>query len=168
LLETAPAATVRRRLRRGQLRPPKSRHGRRSVRITPALAAQLRDLHAHTEWPRPDDFVFVSLRGTPLDHADMMRRVLRPAAEGGIHAFGLRAPAARGAGPAARPQRHAPPVPRRCRGGLDTPWGWQQGGKTRALTGPNQLRTRIRKTQINPALLSERNARPEGTWHRGS
>jgi integrase len=84
---------VRRRLRRGSLGPPKSRHGRREIAITGVLAAELRQLHADSEWHRSDDLVFVSIRGTPLDHADMTRRAIKPAAEeagvgwAGFHTF---------------------------------------------------------------------------------
>ena len=88
-----PALAVRRAWVRGAYGPPKSRHGRRDVPLTWALADKLRAARKASEWPRDGDLVFASLRGTPLDHADVMRRVLRPAAAeagapwAGFHTF---------------------------------------------------------------------------------
>ncbi len=75
-----PHVQVRRAWVRGTYGPPKSRHGRRDVPLTWELADKLRDARRASEWPRDEDLAFASLRGTPLDHADLMRRVLRPAA----------------------------------------------------------------------------------------
>jgi integrase len=88
-----PALAVRRAGVRGADGPPKSRHGRRDVPLTWALADKLRAARKASEWPRDGDLVFASLRGSPLDHADVMRRVLRPAAAeagapwAGFHTF---------------------------------------------------------------------------------
>ncbi len=88
-----PRVKVRRRLRRGSYGPPKSRHGRRDVPLPFELVRDLRVQRATTEQSGDDALVFSSLTGTPLDHADLLRRVLRPAAEeadapwAGFHTF---------------------------------------------------------------------------------
>ncbi len=76
-----PRVLVRRRLRRGQYGPPKSRHGRRDVPLPFDLVTDLRKQRAASEWPQDDDLVFASLAGTPLDYANTRRGVLLPAAE---------------------------------------------------------------------------------------
>ncbi len=92
-LDGAPAVRVRRRMRRGKIGPPKSKYGRRDVPLEPALATDLRRARAEAERTGDEDLVFTSLQGGPLDHADLTRRVLKPAAEeagagwAGMHTF---------------------------------------------------------------------------------
>jgi integrase len=67
--------TVTRRFYRGKVAPPKSKYGRRAIRLTPALAKAL--------WPLqggPDDLVFTSSNGKRVDQSNVMSRVLKPAA----------------------------------------------------------------------------------------
>jgi integrase len=77
----------------GRFKPPKSRHGRRDVPLSPAL---VRELRTHLA-ARPDGdgeaLVFPSRAGTPLAYPNALRRVLRPAVEeagapwAGFHTF---------------------------------------------------------------------------------
>jgi len=68
---------VRRRLYRGRLDRPKSKYGRREVRISEGLARQLWALRG----TKPDDaLVFASKTGSYLDASNVMARVLKPAA----------------------------------------------------------------------------------------
>jgi integrase len=68
---------VRRRLYRGRLDRPKSKYGRRKVRISEGLARQLWTLRG----TKPDDaLVFASTTGSYLDASNVMARVLKPAA----------------------------------------------------------------------------------------
>jgi integrase len=69
---------VRRRYYRGTFAPPKSKYGRRDVPLTKRLAQEL-----ELRWMLEEDIaglVFPSSRGTVLDSANLMRRVLKPAA----------------------------------------------------------------------------------------
>jgi integrase len=69
---------VRRRFYRGTFASPKSKYGRRDVPLTSRLAQEL-----ELRWMLEDNvegLVFPSLRGTVLDSANVMRRVLKPAA----------------------------------------------------------------------------------------
>jgi integrase len=66
---------VSRRFYRGRVAPPKSKYGRRTVRLSPALSRAL--------WPLqgdPDALVFTSEKGHRLDQSNLMSRVLKPAA----------------------------------------------------------------------------------------
>jgi integrase len=76
-----PVVKVRRALVRGHYGPPKSKHSRRDVPLSAKLVSDLRRRRKGSEWGRDDDFVFPSLEGTPLQHSNLMRRVLRPVAE---------------------------------------------------------------------------------------
>jgi len=68
---------VRRRLYRGRLDRPKSRYGRRKVRISEGLSRTLWTLRG----TKPDDaLVFASTTGSYLDASNVMARVLKPAA----------------------------------------------------------------------------------------
>jgi integrase len=84
---------VRRAYVRGVYGPPKSRHGRRDVPLPFALVRALRDRHAATEYPGPDDLVFPSMACTPMDSNNLYHRTLKPAAQeagaswAGFHAF---------------------------------------------------------------------------------
>lgn len=66
---------IHRRLYNGRVAPPKSKFGRRTVRLSPELAKQLWTLQQ-----APDDLVFCSATGTYLDQSNLMSRVLKPAA----------------------------------------------------------------------------------------
>jgi integrase len=45
------------------------------------LVSELRARRKASEWGRDEDLVFASATGTPLDHSNLMARVLRPVAE---------------------------------------------------------------------------------------
>jgi integrase len=73
-----PHIRVRRAIVRGRVEPPKSKHGRRKVRISRALAAKLR-AHMADVLDRSDDaWVFVSQIGGPLDADNLRKRLIKP------------------------------------------------------------------------------------------
>jgi integrase len=74
-----PAVHVRRAIVDGQLTIPKSRHGLRTVPISPPLAASLSELAATREGP--EDLLFRGPRGGPVRPNNLRRRVLIPASE---------------------------------------------------------------------------------------
>ncbi len=76
-----PHARVRRALVRGKLEPPKTRHGRRDVPLSPALVRELRAWRKATEWPGDEDLVFPTLTGTAQNYGNLRHRVLAPAAQ---------------------------------------------------------------------------------------
>jgi integrase len=59
-----------------ELGPPKTRKGRRTISLSPALADQLRPL---VEGRPADAFVFTGVKGGPIDHAHFYERVWKPA-----------------------------------------------------------------------------------------
>ena len=66
---------VSRRFYRGHVAAPKSKYGRRSVRLALSLSRTL--------WPSqgaPDELVFTSAKGQRVDQSNLMTRVLKPAA----------------------------------------------------------------------------------------
>jgi integrase len=73
-----PEVCVRRALVRGRIEPPKTKHGRREVRLPDSLAAKLR---AHLA-AQPDQdstaILFPSESGAPLDPSNLRPRVLKP------------------------------------------------------------------------------------------
>ncbi|MEZ5076711.1 MAG: tyrosine-type recombinase/integrase [Solirubrobacterales bacterium] len=75
---TAPEVCVRRAIVRGRIEPPKTRHGRREVRLPEALAVKLR---AHLI-AQPDQdstaFLFPNEAGASVDPANLRPRVLKP------------------------------------------------------------------------------------------
>jgi integrase len=77
-LEGEPEVCVRRALVRGRIEPPKTKHGRREVRLPDSLAAKLR-VHLAT---RPDQdstmILFPNESGAPLDPTNLRPRVLKP------------------------------------------------------------------------------------------
>lgn len=75
------AVRVRRSLRHGRFKPPKSRYGRRQVPIDFELVRALRAARAETEWPGERDLVFCTPDGTPLDYSNLLTRVFKPAAQ---------------------------------------------------------------------------------------
>jgi integrase len=76
-----PHVKVRRSLRHGRFKPPKSRYARRQVPIDFDLVRQLRAVHTATEHPGERDLVFCSGSGSPLDYSNLRRRVMMPAAQ---------------------------------------------------------------------------------------
>lgn len=78
---SSPHVRVRRAYVRGRMEPPKTRHGRREVPLSPALVSELRAWHRATEWPRDEDLVFAGMTGQPLNYGNLRHRVLVPTAE---------------------------------------------------------------------------------------
>jgi integrase len=71
---------VRRRWYRGSFAPPKSRYGRRDVPITEGMARALWELRKESKGA-DEALVFPSASGTPIDAANLYRRVFVPAAK---------------------------------------------------------------------------------------
>jgi integrase len=90
---STPHLKVRRAIVKKRVEPPKTRHAKRQVPLSPELVSKLRAYHAETEWPGGDDLVFCSLTGTPLDPNNLRARVLKPVAQeagapwAGFHTF---------------------------------------------------------------------------------
>lgn len=78
---SSPHVRVRRAYVRGRIEPPKTRHGRREVPLSPSLVDELRAWHKATEWPRPEDLVFPGMTGEPINYANLRHRVLVPTAQ---------------------------------------------------------------------------------------
>lgn len=78
---STPRVRVRRAIVRGRLEPPKTRHGRRDVPLSPALVDGLRAWHKTTEWPGVEDLVFPTLTGGPHNYGNLRQRVLAPTAQ---------------------------------------------------------------------------------------
>jgi integrase len=73
---------VRRKVYRGRVGPPKSRYGRRRIRLTPETGRALWPLRANAD---PDALVFTNPAGGGINPASAMRDMLKPAAaEAGI------------------------------------------------------------------------------------
>lgn len=70
---------VRRKYSEGKVGPPKSKYGRRTLRLTPELAAELWRLRKETRG-RDGDLVFTAAHGGRVHPSNLMRRVLKPAA----------------------------------------------------------------------------------------
>jgi integrase len=70
---------VRRRYHASRVGPPKSRYGRRRLRLTPELARGLWRLRAETK-AGDDELVFTVPGGARVDASNLMSRVLKPAA----------------------------------------------------------------------------------------
>jgi integrase len=75
-----PHLLVRRAIVRGRVEPPKTRHGRRAVRLPHGVVVALR-AHLSELEGGPDALVFPSQAGTPLDPDNLRSRILKPAAE---------------------------------------------------------------------------------------
>jgi integrase len=77
-LEGEPEVCVRRALVRGRIEPPKTKHGRREVRLPDSLAAKLR--HHLAAQPGQDStaILFPNESGSPLDPSNLRPRVLKP------------------------------------------------------------------------------------------
>jgi len=70
---------VRRRYYAGHIGPPKSRYGKRRLKLTPELARTLWRLRAETKG-EDDELVFTVAGGGRVDASNLMQRVLKPAA----------------------------------------------------------------------------------------
>jgi integrase len=73
---------VRRRYYRGRFDAPKSKHGRRDVRLSAGLSQALWELRKEQR-PQDEELVFRSQDGHLIDQSNLMARVLKPAA---VHA----------------------------------------------------------------------------------
>ena len=88
-----PHVKVRQGVVRGTLGPPKTRHSKREVPLSPELVDGLRAYRKGTEWPGDDQLVFAAMNGKVLHVGNLRRRVLKPAAEeagvawAGFHTF---------------------------------------------------------------------------------
>lgn len=77
---SAPHVKVRRSYVRGTISPPKSRHGRRDVPLSPSMVDELR-AREKAAAASDDDLVFPSLAGTPLSDTNLRKRILQPLVE---------------------------------------------------------------------------------------
>jgi integrase len=88
-----PEVCIRRAIVRERIEPPKSRHGRREVRLPTFVAANLRDHLAAQPDQDSTALAFPNEAGGPLDPGNLRRRVLKPLAEevgapwAGFHTF---------------------------------------------------------------------------------
>jgi len=77
-LDSVPEVCVRRALVRGRIEPPKTRYGRREVRLPDSLAARL-GAHIAAQPERDSTaLLFPNEAGAPLDPANLRPRVLKP------------------------------------------------------------------------------------------
>ena len=65
--------------RHGKRVPLKTARSRRTIEITPALSAKLAEAKLASAHSQPGDLVFLSRRGTPHDHRNIMRVLARVA-----------------------------------------------------------------------------------------
>jgi integrase len=90
---SSPHIKVRRAIVKKRIEPPKTRHSKRQVPLSPALVVALRARRASAQWPEGDELVFPSMTGTPLDPDNVRTRVLKPVAQevgapwAGFHTF---------------------------------------------------------------------------------
>lgn len=76
-----PHVKVRRAYVRGSFEAPKSRHGRREIPLSLAMADRLRDRRGTAATADDDDLVFHSFNATPLSDGNLRRRTLKPIVE---------------------------------------------------------------------------------------
>jgi integrase len=76
-----PHVKVRRALVKGHMGKPKSKYGKREIPLHHDMVLALRQHHKDSEWPGQKDIVFPSQTGTPIDHNNLYKRVLKPVAE---------------------------------------------------------------------------------------
>lgn len=77
-----PVVQVRRTAsQRGGFNPPKSRYGRRDVPLDAGLVSLLRARRNESPCGAAEDLIFASVRGTVLQYSNLLRRVIKPAAE---------------------------------------------------------------------------------------
>ena len=90
---SCPEVCVRRAIVKGRIEPPKSKHGRREVRLPASLVHRLRAHLASIEDQNSTTLVFANRNGDPLNPGNIRRRVLKPLVEevnapwAGFHAF---------------------------------------------------------------------------------
>ncbi|WP_354700518.1 integrase [Paraconexibacter sp. AEG42_29] len=91
---TTPHLRVRRAIVKGRIEPPKTKHGRRRVPLSAALATDLRARRDGLSVPaQDDDLIFTTSTGTAIDPNNLRPRVLKPAAKAagadwaGFHTF---------------------------------------------------------------------------------
>jgi len=77
-LDGEPEVCVRRALVRGRIEPPKTKHGRREVRLPDSLAAKLRAHLADQADHDSTAILFPNESGAPLDPTNLRPRVLKP------------------------------------------------------------------------------------------
>ncbi len=75
-----PHVRVRRAIVKRRVEAPKTRHGKRTVALAPALVSRLRD-HLSELPPGDEQLVFPSQRNTPLDPDNLRARMLKPLLE---------------------------------------------------------------------------------------
>lgn len=76
--ELRPYVRIRRAIVRGHVEPPKTKHGRRKVRITRDVAAKLAEHMADVRDLSDDAWVFASQIGGPLDADNLRSRLIKP------------------------------------------------------------------------------------------
>lgn len=92
-LEGEPEVCVRRALVRGRIEPPKTKHGRREVRLPDSLATKLSAHLAAQADQESTALLFPNESGAPLDPSNLRPRVLKPlvrragASWAGFHTF---------------------------------------------------------------------------------
>lgn len=77
VLDDEPLVRVRRAIVKRRVEPPKTKHGRRDVRISTTLAANLAVL-LDSRPQSPEALVFTTSNGTPLDPDNIRTRALKP------------------------------------------------------------------------------------------
>lgn len=76
-----PCIRIRRGIVRSRIQPPKSKYGSRDIPIAGDIVDELRAHQRNTEWPGPEQLVFPSTVGTPINPENLRNRVLAPAAQ---------------------------------------------------------------------------------------
>lgn len=88
----SPEVFIRRALVKGHTGPPKSKRGRRDIRLSRPLADKVR-VYLEAKPGDPTDLLFTNERGGPLDPDNLRRRMLKPLVEevgapwAGFHTF---------------------------------------------------------------------------------
>jgi integrase len=72
---------VRENYYRGKSGSVKAKSRRRNVPLSNSVVAALLELRGRSKFIGPDDWIFASRNGTPLDENNLMRRVIKPAAK---------------------------------------------------------------------------------------
>jgi integrase len=90
---SAPEVCVRRAMVKGRIEPPKTKYGRREVRLPASLVYRLRSHLAALEDQDSTALVFTNREGNPIEPNNLRRRALKPLAEevdapwAGFHTF---------------------------------------------------------------------------------
>ena len=72
---------VRENYYRGKFGSVKAKSRRRNVPLSRTVVNALSELRANSKWTGPEDLVFASRNGTPLNERNLLRRMLKPAGE---------------------------------------------------------------------------------------